>query len=134
MAFNIVLRWHQFICIAGFIFLWTHEIPYFSILFKFHTKIWIWYIHIVRNIPGCFVEYLWLFQQNPAKLIKLHEKYTGIQKFSTKHPKIHTFPYHNSEFHTFHDLEKQRVEFHTFPGIPYWVWTLYWYGNGFTWS
>ena len=66
------------------------------------------------------------FQQNLAKLfIKLHEKYTGHkslappEKISTKLPKIHTFPYRNSKFHTIHDLEKWKVEFHTFPGIPY---------------
>ena len=52
------------------------------------------------------------FQQNSEIFfIKFHKKQTGIQKFSTtrknptKLPKIHTFLYRNSEFHTIHDLE-----------------------------
>ena len=63
-------------------------------------------------------------------MIKLHEKYTGIQNLAPhekNHNKTPENPYRNSGFHTIHDLEKREVEFHTFPGIPYRVKTLTYY-------
>ena len=60
----------------------------------------------------------------------MHEKYPGIQKFSTTGKKFHK----TSENPYFSILQlrisyyswpwKWKVEFHTFPGIQYWVRTL----------
>ena len=47
-----------------------------------------------------------------------------FETISTSLPKIHTFPYCNSEFHTIHYIEKLKVEYHIFLGIPYCVRTL----------
>ena len=48
-----------------------------------------------------------------------YKSLTPPEKISTNLKKSLAFPYHNSEFHTIDDLEKQKGEFHTFAGIPY---------------
>ena len=101
------------------------------------------YTRYFEGIPSILIFNVIKFHQNSDKLFtKLHEKYTTIHKFSTTQKKS---PQNSPKSILFHTVTVNFILFMTlktkswtpyFPGIPYWVLTLYQnlnYGKAIRW-